>query len=175
MSCKSLLFIITMIILIGCPTLNCLAAERPPASKVGIPDNEKKTSSEKTNNGLLTDSGDSHPAMEHKVIVYYFHGTMRCRTCLNIEAYTGEVLEAFYKDEINDKRLEWRVLNVDQTEHEHYWEDYGLSSSSLIIADMSNGRQMSWKNLEKIWDLAHDEEALKTYVKNEVAAYLARD
>ena len=98
------------------------------------------------------------------VIAYYFHGDKRCPTCMKLEAYAKEALEADFRDEFDSGRLEWRVVNVDRPENEHFIKDFQLVTKSLVLVDMHNGEQAQWRNLERIWDLVHDKSAYLKYV-----------
>ena len=110
----------------------------------------------------------------HKIVAYYFHGQVRCETCLNIEHYTNEALNTHFGGDLADGRLEWRVINRELPPNEHFVQDYGLYSQALIIIDSIPGQPAVWKNLEAIWDHAHDKPAFMEYVRSEVDQYLKR-
>jgi hypothetical protein len=48
--------------------------------------------------------------------VYYFHGTMRCETCLMTEQFAENVLEQEFAQELERGTLSWRPVNVDLPE-----------------------------------------------------------
>jgi hypothetical protein len=107
-----------------------------------------------------------------KVIVYYFHGNYRCSSCMTIERYTRESLEATFAKELKSGQIEFRSINVDLPAHNHYVQDYKLFTKSVIVSDMVQGKERRWKNLQKVWELIHNEANFKAYVKSETAAYL---
>lgn len=107
-----------------------------------------------------------------KVIVYYFHGTKRCISCMTIERFTRESVEANFAKEIKSGKVEFRSINVDEPENIHYAKDYKLYTRSVIISDVTQGKEKRWKNLQKVWELIRQENDFKTYVKNETIAYL---
>jgi len=37
---------------------------------------------------------------------------------------------------------------------------------------MVNGKEKQWKNLQKVWELVHDEKAFKEYIRSEIKDYL---
>lgn len=113
-----------------------------------------------------------NPLPADRVVVSYFHGTMRCSTCRKFEAYAGEALKSAFPGELASGRLEWRVINVDERENEHYVRDYQLRTKSLIVSEVKGGKQVGWKNLNRIWDLASDRDAFLAYVREETRAYL---
>lgn len=106
------------------------------------------------------------------VIVYYFHGNVRCDTCRKLEAYARAAVEGGFAEELADGALQWRMVNVDEPQNEHFIEDYGLFTRSLVLSEMADGRELRWKNLDRIWELVGDQDAYQTYVHSEVAAFL---
>jgi hypothetical protein len=106
------------------------------------------------------------------VIVYYFHGDKRCRTCLSIEAYTKESIESSFPEQLESGELELRIVNVDEPENEHFIHDYGLTTKSVILADYRGGAQERWKNLGMIWEYVRDKETFIGYVRRETEEFL---
>lgn len=109
---------------------------------------------------------------EYKLIAYYFHGDFRCRTCLAMEAYAREALEEGLSEKLESGRLEWRAVNFDKPENEHFTQDFELTSSALVLVNMVDNKQKEWKNLPQIWDLVGDEWGFKDYVRSEALVYL---
>jgi len=118
---------------------------------------------------------ESPPVSSHKVIAYYFHGRARCPSCVKIETYTKEALERDFANELKDGRLEWRPINVEETGNDHYIQDYKLYTKSVIIADLKDGRQTQWKNLEKVWELLYHKDVFLNYIGDEVRAYFGEN
>jgi len=102
-----------------------------------------------------------------KVIMYYFHGNIRCSNCHKIETYTKE---AYSK--IKSKNLELRIVNIDKPQNQHFVKDYGLYTKSVVLSKVSNGKQVKWQNLDKIWVLLGDKEKFENYITKEVKSYL---
>jgi hypothetical protein len=106
------------------------------------------------------------------VIVWYFRTSMRCPSCLKIEAYAHEAVQKHFADELKSGRLVWRVVNVEEPGNEHYIQDYQLVTKSVIVSTVRDGRQTAWKNLDRIWELIPDKPGFIAYVRDEVAASL---
>jgi hypothetical protein len=111
-------------------------------------------------------------AADSKVVAYYFHVTVRCVTCRTIESYSHEAIERGFANELKDGRLEWRPVNVQLPENRHFVRDYQLFTRSLVLAKMRGGKQVEYRNLEKIWDLAGNKAEFLKYVQSNVKAYL---
>jgi hypothetical protein len=115
----------------------------------------------------------SEPAgADHKLVVYYFHTTVRCATCRKLESLTREVIESRFADEVKNARLEYRVVNTDEDGNGHFINDYSLFTKSIVLSDVKGGAQFRWKNLDKIWEKIRDEEAFRQYVEDEIRSYL---
>lgn len=104
--------------------------------------------------------------------VYYFHGTRRCKTCLAIESNAKAALGKAFAEEMEQNIIIWKAINTDLKENKHYEKEYDLLFSSLILAKVENGKQVEWKNLQKVWELVWDTEAFEEYVQKEIRAYL---
>ena len=121
---------------------------------------------------VLADTTPS-PAVAHKVIIYYFHGTARCKTCKTIEAYTREAVETGFANNLKDGSLELKVLNVDEPENEHFIEDFQLTTRSVVVADLVDGQPQRPKTLSLVWQLVGSESEFVAYIQHEVASYLS--
>ena len=115
---------------------------------------------------------DSTQAITDKIVAYYFHSTRRCVTCKKIEAYSREAIESKFDKELESGLLEFKPINFDEEENEHFIKDYALYTKSLVICDYKKGKQIKWKNLEKIWELVNDKEDFLKYVQDEISNYL---
>jgi hypothetical protein len=107
-----------------------------------------------------------------KVIAYYFHATVRCQTCRTIEAYSKEAIEKGFPAELKKGTIEWRLVNVQLPENRHYIQDYRLFTRSLVLVKVRDGKQVEWRNLEKVWDLVGDKNKFEKYVQTNVREYL---
>lgn len=111
-------------------------------------------------------------AIKSKVIAYYFHGTHRCPTCLNIERYSREAIEKHFSKELQDKRLEFKPLNIEEPGNRHYIQDYQLFTKSLVITLRKGDKQIKWKTLTDVWTHVSDKEKFYQYVKDEIETFL---
>jgi len=108
------------------------------------------------------------------VTAYYFHGNMRCASCRKIEQYSREALEKFFTKELHSGVLQFTPVNTDRPENTHYIHDYQLYTKSLVIVLMKDGKQVTWKNLAKVWQHLRDRDAFHDYVHEEVGAFLGK-
>jgi hypothetical protein len=121
--------------------------------------------------GFAAQAGDAKPAAGGGpgVRVYYFHATSRCSTCRTIEAYTHEAVRTGFPEALQQGRLEWNLVNIDEPANRHFIQDYQLYTRAVVLVD---GRKPSrWKNLDQVWKLVGDKPAFLAYVQGEVRSF----
>ena len=106
------------------------------------------------------------------VVAYYFHGTMRCPTCHKLELYSKEAIESNFNEALASGKLVFTVVNVEINGNEHYMADYQLYTKSLVLSLRKNGKEVAFKNLDKIWEYVGNKQRFQDYVRNEVSAFL---
>ncbi len=109
-----------------------------------------------------------------RIVAYYFHVTMRCVTCRTIEQYSREAIEQGFREELTKGLIEWRPVNVQLAENRHYIQDYRLVTRSLVLVKMNGGKQIEWRNLDKVWDLVGKKSDFLNYVRTNVRTFLGR-
>ncbi len=147
---------------------------------VAVSDDKPMTKATAETKVIVKDSTDviknatvsSEQENQDKIIAYYFHGTRRCVTCKKIEAYSQEAIESTFKKELESGRLEFSAVNFDEEENKHFIKDYELYTKSLVICDYNKGKQVRWKNLEKVWQHVRNKEDFFKYVQDEISAYI---
>jgi len=107
-----------------------------------------------------------------KVYAYYFHGSMRCSTCYKLEQYSKEAIESNFKDALVSGKLEFKVVNVEDKGNEHFNKDYQLYTKSLILSLVKDGKEIKWKNMDKIWEYVRDKKRFIDYVNSEITDLL---
>jgi len=100
--------------------------------------------------------------------VFYFHGNFRCPTCKNMERYSKEAVDTYFKKEIESGKINFKAINVDEKDNQHYVKDYQLYTKTLIVSVTKNGKETQYKNLDKIWAYARNKEKFINYVKNKI-------
>ena len=114
-------------------------------------------------------------ALDAKVVAYYFHGNLRCRTCQAIEAYSEEAIRSEFADELASGRLVWRVVNIDEPENKHFVKDFELVTKSLVLTEYQDGEVTRWENLKQVWQLVRDKEQFLDYVHSSTRKFLQED
>jgi hypothetical protein len=114
-----------------------------------------------------------HEALrQDRVVLYYFHRTIRCETCLKFEVYSNDVVREAFATQMAEGVLEWLVVNIDAEDSQPLVERYELEGSSLVSTVLVHGEETGWRPLDAIWWLVDDEAAFKDYVQSEVLSDL---
>lgn len=103
--------------------------------------------------------------------VYYFHRTVRCPSCEKIETLAQAAVEERFADEVAAGRMMWKPLNIDEPQNQHFEDDYKLETQSVVLSELREGKEVRWKNLDKVWDLLDDDAGFAQYVAEEIAAF----
>lgn len=111
--------------------------------------------------------------LPQRVVAYYFHTTIRCKSCRTIEAWSKEAIDSAFAQEIRDGRLVWKVVNIEVEGNEHFAKDYALYTKSVVLVTEVRGKPGEWKNLEKVWQLLQDKPKFLRYVQAETRGFLA--
>ena len=113
------------------------------------------------------------PSAPPVLMVYYFHRTVRCPSCLTIEAWTKQAVNDGFPVELETGRIALKVANLDEPENAHFDKDYHLNTQSVVLSDTRDGRETRWKNLEEVWELLDDEAKFLEYIRSEIREFLA--
>ena len=76
--------------------------------------------------------------------------------------------------EIAKRRLQYKLVNLQLPENEHFVKDYQLFTKSLVLVRFEKGKQTEYKVLNDTWELVGDKTAMQAYVEREVRDYLKR-
>ena len=101
--------------------------------------------------------------MQNGLIVYYFYAKPRCVSCQKIEKFTREAVNA-----LNNSKVTYKTVNLDETENKHYYKDYGLYTKSVVLSKIKDRKEIQSKNLDKIWTKLGNEDEFKQYITEEI-------
>jgi len=111
-------------------------------------------------------------AQPNRIVAYYFHGAFRCATCYRIEQYSREAVVANFKKEMDDGKVVFKEVNVEESGNEHFTKDYQLYTKSLVISLIKDGKEVKFQNLTKVWEYVGNKQKFYDYVKSEMTNYL---
>lgn len=109
---------------------------------------------------------------KNEVRVIYFHGPIRCHTCLQIENEAQMTIKSNFEKELKSGKLSFESIDYVSDTLNNYEKQYKLENQSLIIAKYENGKQTKWKKLEKIWNLTGNYDRMSRYISSEIKKFL---
>lgn len=115
------------------------------------------------------------PEPEPQIIVTYWHRTVRCITCRNMETMAAEVLQDEFADELATGLVAWRALDFDLPENAETAAPFGLDGPAIVIEGLDGGRRAQWRDLPLIWQFADDPVRFRAYVSHALHAAVERD
>jgi len=89
-----------------------------------------------------------------------------------MEKYSKEAIEANFQDDLASGRLEFKAINVEERNNEHFVDDYKLYTKSLILSRIKDGKEVESKNLDKIWELVRNKQKFTDYVRGEIKEFM---
>lgn len=150
----------------------CQSADSKKTADSTTPQTKDTVLAAKTSDTRKGVSEASETKQERKLVVYYFHGNFRCHSCITIENLTKQAVNSGFTDQLKNGRIEMKVINIEEPGNEHFADDYKLYTKSVILSDIKNGSEASWKNLEKVWTLLGDEDKFIEYIQTEMKTLL---
>jgi hypothetical protein len=154
LSVALLMFVAASLVVLS---IKSLRQTSPPAEAVGA---------------LGTGDASAVSSRANRIVVYYFHGNVRCPTCECIEAYTKEAIEAGFPEPLGDGRLEWRTVSYEQPGNEHFQADYQLAAPCVVLVRMQGAKQTEWRSLPEVWQHVTDKPAFTQLVQTNVREFL---
>ena len=103
-------------------------------------------------------------------IVYYFHRTARCPTCLSMETWTSQAVAKAISG-ASAASLAWQAVNLDEPANAHFADDFQLTFGTVVVAENREGQAVRWKNLEKVWEYSSDEAIFSQYLESEFGPF----
>ncbi len=158
----------------GSPTL-----ADPPASSVG------QTTSQGSLGSLVAGADGSaanSPAspnlpsqgVQETLVVWYFHGTMRCPTCQSIERLAHEIVQTDFAQELASGRLVWKTANYEKPIYSALAQKMQVRMPVVVLARMQGDQLRESKPLEEVWGLVRDRSRFRDFLQKEVRQMLAR-
>ena len=68
-----------------------------------------------------------------KVIAYYFHFSARCITCRTVEAEAKQNIEVLYPDLVEQGRISFKAVNLDEPSNKTIAENLGVNGQTLLL------------------------------------------
>ncbi|MFA6924169.1 MAG: nitrophenyl compound nitroreductase subunit ArsF family protein [Bacteroidales bacterium] len=107
------------------------------------------------------------------VLVYNFHVTNRCPSCVAIEKATTKTLNTYFAAELKQGRIKRQILNVDDEVNNKISEKYQAFGSGLFVTRVYKGKETTADLTGAGFKFAKNkEERFIEILKNKISEYL---
>lgn len=168
--CLISLFSATLVVLIA-KSLDSQAASRVEPQLAQIVEELRALRGQ---GGIATAPGAPTPAeaVRDGLVVYYFHGNVRCPTCRSIESQAKETVETQFASQLAKGEIVWKMLNYEQDSTKPLATQFDVQMPVVVLAKMKGGQVQDWKRLDEVWAVVGDKPAFMQYVQSEIERML---
>ncbi len=103
--------------------------------------------------------------------VFYFHTNFRCETCNAVEQFTLDNLKLLYPAEFRDGKIEYQVINIEDTTHKDLVEKYEVWGQTLLF---TKGDKVVDKTTDAFMHVTTNPDKWKSIVKETVDKLLRK-
>ena len=106
-----------------------------------------------------------------KVELVYFHPGFRCVSCNNIEKYAREVAENDFKEQMEEGKLEYESLEIEDEKNRALVDELDVGGSSLCLV-VSGGGERTHREIKDVWLYWDKPDEAKQIIKDDLSRYL---
>jgi len=85
------------------------------------------------------------------VELVYFHATLRCETCLALEASIERCLREEFATEMAEGWIRWRSLDYQSAAGEGLHAELGVRGSELVLLRYAGSQRARWEPIRSVW------------------------
>jgi hypothetical protein len=64
--------------------------------------------------------------------------------------------------------MNWRVINFEEPANKHLIQDYGLTTSTVVVVRRKAGRDVTWQRLDAVLDHLFEGPVMRAYLKEHI-------
>lgn len=123
---------------------------------------------------ITADNGSTQKkADQSKVLIYNFHVTNRCVSCIAIEDATTKTLKTYFNNELKSGRIKRQILNVDDDANKTIAEKYQAFGSGVFVTKVYKGKETTTDLTGDGFKFAKNkEDKFIEILKNKISEYL---
>ena len=150
-----------------------LDPESRPTTMTETPDSAGSPYSETDpSEGSVPETLVAQDPSPNRIIVYYFHRSIRCVGCVNVEEAAFEAVSNDFERGVGKGVLEWRSVNIDEPENEHFIDAYNLYYQELVFVELRDGVEVRWDDIAEVWRHWNSKMRARTVVRDELNRWL---
>lgn len=123
--------------------------------------------------GIAAAPGTQAEAARDGLMVYYFHGNVRCPTCQSIESQAHDTVLNDFAEQLRQGRVNWKIANYEELTAKPLAMKFKIQMPVVVLAKMQDGEIKDWKRLDEVWALVGDKTAFREYVRTEIEGMLS--
>ncbi len=108
-----------------------------------------------------------------RLVVYYFHGSVRCPTCRSIESQAYDAVCTYFADQLDRGEIVWKTLDYESPSNAHFQQQFGLQTAVVVLASMKDGQIERWQRLDEVWGLVDDKPAFANNLREKIKQCLS--
>ncbi len=85
------------------------------------------------NNDKNESIGKQDTISANTIQVYYFHGSIRCETCVAVDENTHQYLKELFPKEMNSGKIIFQSINIDKNEMPDLIKKYEIYGQTLLF------------------------------------------
>jgi hypothetical protein len=124
---------------------------------------------------MLWGGGSATDTLADRIVVMYFHRTVRCPTCRKMGGYAEEAVKKGFAKQIKAGKVEFHFIDFQDKENEALTKGYQVSGPTLIVARVAKNKVQEHKSLTEMWDKVGDKDDFVKYVQDNVKSYQKDD
>jgi hypothetical protein len=135
---------------------------------------QANNTAESSKNTTLNNTSNSAPKAElSTVLIYNFHVTNRCVSCIALENATTKTLNTYFANELKQGRIKRQILNVDDDYNKTISMKYQAFGSGLFITRVFKGKETTADLTGDGFKYAKNkEDRFIEILKNQITEYL---
>jgi hypothetical protein len=124
---------------------------------------------------LSTSPIQSAPSSNIRVVIYYFHPTLRCTSCLLAESLAHQVVQEQWKDAVDQGVLQWRLANIDLAENQLLTRLFAVDSSAVVVASVRDGKPVLWEKISQVWEQVQEPDTFRGRIHGQIMKFLSEE
>ena len=111
-------------------------------------------------------------SVDDGLVVYYFHGNIRCPTCRAIESQSYETVQSDFASQLESGEVVWKIVNYEEPAVADLAKQFEIQMPVVVLARLRGGQIEDWRRLDQVWALVDDKPAFTEFVRAEIAQML---
>ena len=124
--------------------------------------------------GKAQNSISKQEVKENTIEVFDFHTTNRCITCKAIEANTQYTLETYFAEELENGKITFKVVNIDDDENYELAKKFKASGTSLFINVVNPEKEKQVDLTAFAFTYGKKKDVFSEKLKNKIEKYLGK-